>query len=108
VAASHRLTSQWQFAARELGIEFEGPFTLTTPEGERHEFAGKLSQFGSEHGMLLLAEYDADAIKAASALGFGYSCLDSEPEARAGDLSSYIACLRDWGWAGSQKPPSWF
>ena len=107
MSAAQELTTQWQLVAGELAIEFEGPFTLTTPEGVRHQFAGRLLQFGSERGMLLLAEHDADAIAAASALGFGYSCLDPEPEIPASDLSSYITCLRDWGWASSRKPPSW-
>jgi hypothetical protein len=99
---------RWRAAALELGIEFEGPFTLTAPDGQRYEFAGRLPQFGAKRGMLLLEDYDAKACAAASALGFGFSCLGPEPQNPGPEpLSVYIACLQDWGWAIPGEPPSW-
>jgi len=107
MSAAQELTTQWRAAARALGIEFEGPFTLTTPSGEKYAFAARLPQFGAGRGMLLLANHDARAVAEATALGFGYSCLEPETGTHGQDLSSFIECLRDWGWASLEKRPPW-
>jgi hypothetical protein len=106
---SQRLQAQWRAASAKLGINFEGPFVLRASNGTSYEFAGLLPQFGPAQGMLLLASWDAPAAAAASAAGFGFSCLTPGDIDDAEDLTSYVDCLTDWGWANTdQIPPPWY
>jgi len=109
MASLASLGRQWRRAALELGIEFQGPYTLVAADGARFEFACLLPQFGAERGMLLGATYDKVAAEAAAQAGFGFSYLDAENSSERFELSGYIECLRDWGWSAKrERLPNWY
>jgi hypothetical protein len=109
ISSLDSLGSQWQRAALELGIEFQGPYTLVAADGARFEFACLLPQFGAERGMLLGVSYDKVAAEGAVQAGFGFSYLDAEYPSEPFELSGYIECLRDWGWSAKREnPPNWY
>jgi hypothetical protein len=103
------LGAQWGTAAHELGVEIQVPYALEAVDGSQIEFACLLRQFGSERGMLLSTTYSKAAFEAATRAGFGFSCVEPADLSAACDLSGYISCLRDWGWAVAQMPPpAWY
>ena len=108
-AASRALLgAQWQRAAEELKIEIQVPFKLEAPDGALYEFACLLPQFGAPHGMLLDVRYEQCAADAAAKAEYGFSYMDAETRVPF-DLSGYVDCLHDWGWASDQqRPPKWY
>jgi hypothetical protein len=107
-ASLELLRAQWQRAATDLGIEFVSPYILEVSQLERYEFACLLPQFGAARGMLLRTAHDKAAIAAAVANGFGISQMGPETKLEY-DISSYIECLCDWGWAVEHlPPPEWY
>jgi hypothetical protein len=102
------LRDHWREAVRSLDIEFQAPFFLDSPSGERLEFACLLPQFGSPKGQLVCLMSDRPAGRVGSAAGFAVSSMG----AWAGmpfDLASIMECLVDWGWAvEGEPPPAWY
>jgi hypothetical protein len=108
-SSPNSLGSQWSRAASELGIACESPYTLVVPNGARFEFEVLLPQFGATRGMLLGTRFDEAAAQAATVEGFGFSFLDADRTGEPFDLSGYVECLRDWGWAArDDAPPTWY
>jgi hypothetical protein len=59
--------------------------------------------------MLLGAIFDEAAAQAATQEGYGFSYLDADRSSEPFDLSGYVECLRDWGWAAKvDAPPTWY
>jgi hypothetical protein len=55
------LRDQWHIVANALSIKFVAPFILKLRDGTEWEFACLLPQFGKQQGMLIDAEYSANA-----------------------------------------------
>jgi len=101
--------SQWLRAASELGIACQSPYTLVVASGPRFTFEVFLPQFGAPRGMLLGTVFDKAAAQAASLEGFGFSYLDADHSGEPFELSGFVECLRDWGWAAKgDAPPTWY
>jgi len=87
-----------------LGIRVTAPFKLER-DGTAYEFDALVHDFGSERGMLLFAEWDDTKARAATACGFGYSCM----EPGLYDRAVAIEVMRDWGWARDvHSRPPWY
>jgi hypothetical protein len=109
VSSPNSLGAQWQRAASELGIACQSPYTLVAQDGSTYEFEALLPDFGKPRGMLLGTAFDEAAANAAIQEGFGFSCLDALRADEIFELSAYVECLRDWGWAAkAATPPPWY
>ncbi|MEI6788557.1 MAG: hypothetical protein WCL49_08775 [bacterium] len=103
-----KIAKAWLQAGRELGVEVVAPFSLRSPAGEVVEYIALVRNFGTDKGMLLLADFGAKgSMQLAQAEGFSFSCL-SESYAEF-DRQRFIDALNDWGWTGSDKQaPNWY
>ena len=101
------LREQWRIVATALGFQFVAPVSLPTADGTQWEFAALLPQFGGKRGMLIDSEHSAAAFKAATAAGYGISCMLAERRESI-DPQSYVECLVDWGWVGPEAAPEWY
>lgn len=97
------LGKTWMEASADLGFRVTAPFTLTTSAGQSFVYDVLVHGFGSNQGMLLMAQWKTEIAGAAADQGYGYSCMD----AVAYDRESTIEVLRDWGWSSYGKPPAW-
>lgn len=102
-----RMLKAWRQAADDLGIRLEYPFSLTTPAGAV-PYLARICDFGAVKGMLLISGKGSQAHHhAASAAGFGYSCLYESYEVYSRNL--FVETLNDWGWCNASKPaPEWY
>jgi hypothetical protein len=67
-------------------------------------FDALVHDFGADHGMVLMEKWDAAKAEAASAQGYGYSCISAGPYSR----ENMIEILRDWTWSrGDDSKPIW-
>jgi hypothetical protein len=93
----------WLLAAADLGIRVTAPFAVTTKEGSI-SFDALVHDFGSNNGMLLFSKWDKEKAAAATASGYGFSCISSTEYGR----EATIEALRDWGWGGPESErPEW-
>lgn len=102
------LREQWRLVANVLIIKFESPFFLDLPSCKKWEFAGLLPQFGGKRGMLIGVEHNSEAFTLAKELGYGITSMLAETHYLPIDATSYIECLKDWGWVSKDLPPKWY
>jgi hypothetical protein len=107
MAALSDFQERWLDAARRLGLSVQVPFILEV-EGTRIEVPVLLDDFGAERGMLLVSDYASIAAVSEHVveIGYGFSCLSSEPTGF--DEAVYVEILHDWGWTGDGPPPPWY
>jgi hypothetical protein len=72
------LRDQWHIVANALSIKFVAPFILKLRDGTEWEFACLLPQFGKQQGMLIDAEYSANAFSVAVESGYAVSSMLAE------------------------------
>jgi hypothetical protein len=107
-----RLQTAWLTAAKELDLEIAVPFELKT---RNFSLTAQvlLSNFGGEHGMLIVSDYRViepfreQVIK----LGYGFVTM-AEPERdwpfTREEKEAFIEMLADWGWMGDpDEEPDW-
>jgi hypothetical protein len=107
------LRDQWHIVANALSIKFVAPFILKLRDGTEWEFACLLPQFGKQQGMLIDAEYSANAFSVAVESGYAVSSMLAEHHHLPINAENYIECLVEWGWVavnqnrnGMQMPPN--
>ena len=101
---------KWMLEAKKWGLEIEVPFVVEV-ESVKITVPVLLKEFGAVRGMLLVTNYGqvSDYANQLISLGFGFSCL-SEPKQDSPpyDDEAMMEMLADWGWSGSESPPSWY
>ena len=100
---------RWCEIAALWKLRIETPFVATVSSGSV-TVPVLLRDFGASRGMLLVTDFKPIAPYSDElvGLGYGYSCLSepSEPYAPEIDDDSLREMLKDWGWTGSDSPPS--
>jgi len=97
-------SSLWTALALRLRIRVTAPFALTDSTGAVHQFDALFHDFGAPNGMLLFADWDDSAAKAAIAAGYGFSCVSPSTRPHEDETDMF----RDWGWAGAaEQRPAW-
>ena len=101
---------QWREIADRWDLTVEIPFVVEVSGGQI-VIPVLLRDFGAPKGMLLVTDYETIAryTDELAGLGFGYSCLSEprKPYNPETDDDSLREMLEDWGWTGSDSPPSW-
>lgn len=98
------LRAAWETAARDLGIQVSTDGWLLDDEGNRHELAVIVRDFGGTRGMAIFEQADQHLNDLAAAQGFGYTSLGRSYETY--DRSLFEETLNDWRWTGEGEPPS--
>jgi hypothetical protein len=104
------LIAAWQRAATDLGIEVTAPFFVDSARGESDvECVAYVPHFGSENGTIVIARTSPlePLHSIVRARGIFLSILD-EDSYEVYDRELFVETLNDWGWFGSQSPPSWY
>lgn len=103
-----RLSEAWKVAASDLGIRVLAPYRVDL-DGVVVEFDALIADFGGPGGTAVVEMGQADprAKVAADRAGVFYSQL-SAPAYSQYDRAEFIDTLDDWGWFGSDEPPTWF
>ncbi len=100
---------QWCEIAALWKLRIETPFVVTVSSGSV-TVPVLLRDFGASKGMLLVTDFKIIAPYSDElvGLGFGYSCLSepSKPYDHEIDDDTLRIMLEDWGWTGSDSPPS--
>lgn len=103
------LRRAWLEAATNLGLEVEGPTTISL-DGAVLIAAVVVRGFGAHHGMVLVTSYAdlAPHIHALVEAGYGF-CVIGQPLANeVFDRDSFVEILSDWGWTGEvEERPHW-
>ncbi len=85
----------WRTAASDLEITVTAPSTLRGAKGIKIDYAALVHDFGSPKGIAILVREDRQAMEAADAAGYGYSCMASY---QTYDRDSFMDALIDWEW----------
>lgn len=103
-----RLSEVWKVAAGDLGIRVLAPYRVNL-DGVVVEFDAHICDFGGPDGIAVVEMDQADprAKVAADRLGLFYSELSGSVYSQY-VREEFIDTLDDWGWFGSDQPPSWF
>ena len=99
----------WMPAARQVGVELNGPLKVGLPNGETLEAQLHVPLFGAKEGMLIFEELPSDGARnALIELGYGYSVFSRSSPGETMSRSYLLEVLRDWGWSGSSlEAPDW-
>lgn len=104
------LIEHWQSAGIELGIEVVSPFQLVLQNGITLKIDLLIKNFGAEHGMLIVTDYNLiskftdDIVN----MGYGYSTMSEPLPKQLYNKENYIDVLIDWGWSGDlSNVPKW-
>lgn len=104
------LLEEWSEAARDLGLEIEGPFSLVLGTGACIAARLLLKRFGAQKGMIIVTDFSTVApfIDEIFAAGYGFSTLSEPSERDRYNRDVFIEMLRDWGWGGPEElRPGW-
>ncbi len=103
--------TKWCEIAARWKLRIETPFVVAVSSGSV-TVPVLLRDFGASKGMLLVTDFKIIAPYSDEliTLGFGYSCLSEprDPYDPSTDDASLREMLEDWGWTGSDSPPSRF
>jgi hypothetical protein len=106
---SHR--ADWfSEVSKQLGVEFDIPFTAVLSDGTRIQASARVRNFGAVNGMLLVPSAEALKIGAKQLIaeGYGYCVIDDLGSTGEADLDAAKEMLADWGWSGDPRlMPSW-
>jgi len=103
-----KVQTAWQIAARELGIQFVCPFSLSD-ENETVQFHGMVPGFGSPKGTVFFAsttfqEEVSSAARLAEASGYFFSFISAIAYGDF-DRAHFTETLKDWGWQNQEAMP---
>ncbi|HVU15605.1 MAG TPA: hypothetical protein VHD32_01675 [Candidatus Didemnitutus sp.] len=103
-----KVQDAWRTAAREIGFEFTGPYSLS--EGsERVQYHGLVAGFGSPKGTVFFASstFDEDfgpARRLAASHGYFFSVISAVGYGSF-ERAPFIETLKDWGWRSMDLVP---
>lgn len=103
-----KVQNAWRTAAREIGIQFTCPYSLS--EGsESVQYHGLVPGFGSSKGTLFWASstFEEDVSSAgriAASQGYCFSVISADRYG-AFERKGFIEALRDWGWCSMELTP---
>ena len=106
----YELARAWETAATDLDIRVTHPFVLRSATAQDHfTFIALVHGFGSPAGTLLVTTAEESTPLAHAARSAGYFASLLNPDAyRRYDRELFIETLNDWGYFGSEHPPSWY
>ena len=103
-----RVVEAWREAARDLGIRFTAPFTLTSAEGKQFDCLGLVHHFGRQGGTLIsvIGEPSSKTPVPAGEEYFRSQLAEGYGEYRR---QSFIDTLDDWQFFGPESErPAWY
>lgn len=104
------LLSEWLHVATDLGIEVDGPVTVSLPSGASIHALVLVRHFGGAEGMLVLRDYELvkNLIDEIVQAGYGFSIMGEPAVGEEYSREVYIEVLADWGWYGpDSEQPVW-
>ena len=102
-----RVRSAWEEAASDLGVRVKTRGCwLEAESGNRSELVAIVPDFGGQHGMAILPEWDPASSKLATGRGYGFTVLGKSYEEY--DRRLFEDTLNDWQWTGDGDPPAWY
>ena len=106
----NELARAWETAATDLDIRITHPFVLRSASAhDDFTFIALVHDFGNQAGTLIVTTAEECVPLAHAARSAGYFVSLPNPDAyRRYDRELFIETLNDWGYFGSEHPPSWY